>query len=313
MWKDHTNPAPAPFTLSSGDSLFSWTREYKSPTPAIIDIWFVSPSKGFYIGLDGFIYQSPDSGHTWTKGSQPGVTAGYTLFFVNSQYGFEQGNGTIDITSDGGASWLQKPFITHHATGIFFTSPSTGYYCDGDSGIYKTTDTCNTWKRVFYANSGAPGYYIYFLNADTGFVFSGAGNFYKTTDGAATWQLVATSVVPASYSSNSTPFYTLMFQNALTGYYTSVNGLLKTTNGGISWSVINAQAPLNTNLGINVVSFPGVNTGYYYTNSTIYKTTDAGQSWQVSCKFKNDLLNGLHFIDSTTGWAAGDYIYHLTP
>ena len=294
------------------DSLFSWVKEYQSPYQVIIDIWFTSPSKGFYISYDGYIYQSNDSGHTWIKGAVPDAKDKYNLFFVNSQYGYAQGNTSVSITKDGGQTWNSKSFATISVNSIFFTSLSTGFSCDVDSGIYKTTDTCNTWKKVFQENTSGYGYYIYFLNADTGFVFSGAGNFYKTTDAGETWQQAAKEAAPANtLIPHEAPYHSLVFQNALTGYYTSVNGLLKTADGGVSWNVINPNAPTG-NLGVNVVSFPGINTGYYYTGSIIYKTVDAGQTWQINCNVKKDLLNGLHFIDSTTGWGAGSYIYRLS-
>lgn len=309
----HNDPSPPLPPVGSDDSLFSWSREYESPAQVIIDIWFISASKGYYIGYDGYIYQSGDSGHTWTKGLQPGPLGGNSFFFVDSQYGFEQSNHQVAITKDAGQSFSIKNLPTSDAISIFFTSPSTGYYCDGDSGVYKTTDTCNTWQRVLYVPNTPPGYYIYFLDANNGFAFTGEGSFYKTIDGADTWHEVAPDVVPANvpmYNFGS-PIYTLLFQNARTGYYASGVGLMKTTDGGITWNVSNANAPESI-YGINVVTFPGVNTGYYYTNNTIYKTADAGQTWQLSARFINDQLNGLHFIDSTTGWGAGLYIYHLT-
>ncbi len=120
------------------------------------------------------------------------------------------------------------------------------------------------------------------------------GNFSKTIDGGAHWQLVTSNVaVP-----NFTGFFKMQFLDTLNGFCASPNGLLKTTDGGITWS-----NSLNVAAGLMVPYFLDTKNGYCLQNNHIYKSTDGGATWTVSCELVNDTFSGLHFLDMNTGWA----------
>jgi len=294
-----------PYVENKNDSLFSWKHVFFSGE-GILDVWFTSVSKGVSI-IGPNIYQSSDSGRSWLK--LPGTfSSGLSFFFVDSQYGFEQNYTQIQLTKDGGNTWSLKSLPTTKALNVFFESPSTGYYCDVDSGVYKTVDTCNTWSRVFQLNEDTTGLYPFFLNANTGFIFTGDGNLYKTQDGAATWQQIGKNIV------TSNPPYprwnTLLFTTDLTGYYGNEKGLLKTIDGGASWQLANPNGGT-----VNIIRFPTPDTGYYLCDKVIYKTSDAGKTWSTSCKLAVDNFLGMNFVNATNGYActANGSIYRLTP
>jgi photosystem II stability/assembly factor-like uncharacterized protein len=77
------------------DSLLNWKETGIIPGIFLNDIWFISPSRGYVIG-DSDIYQSVDSGLTWSivpnSTSNTNGNILYNLFFVNAQYGFVQGS-----------------------------------------------------------------------------------------------------------------------------------------------------------------------------------------------------------------------------
>lgn len=294
-----------PYVENKNDSLFSWKHVYFSGD-AILDVWFTSVSNGVSI-IGPNIYQSTDSGRLWKK--LPGTfSSGLSLLFVDSQYGFEQSYPQILLTKDGGNSWSLKSLPTTKVLNVFFESPSTGYYCDIDSGVYKTVDTCNTWSRVFKLKGDTTGLYPFFLNANTGFIFTGDGNLYKTEDGSVTWQQIGKNIV------SSNPPYprwnTLLFTTDLTCYYANENGLLKTIDGGASWQVSNSNGDTE-----NIIKFPSLDTGYYLCDKAIYKTVDAGKTWTTSCKLYVDHFLGMNFVNASTGYActANGSIYRLTP
>lgn len=304
----NNSPVPVgPAQAPKVDSLFSWQKIGGSGSHGIFDIWFTSLSKGNYAGSDGNIYQSLDSGKSWSKIPNSNSSPLSSFFFVDGKYGFAQSSTQLQITKDGGNTWSLKPLPTAGAANVFFSNPSTGYYSDIDSGVYKTVDTGKTWTQVYHPVRMRMGYYPYFLNNNNGYIFSGDGSLSKTADGAASWQQVTHNV---AISNSPTPaFNTLQFLDSLTGYYGCGSGVLKTMDGGVSWNSVYPAGGL-----INVIKFFDVNTGYYKSDSAIYKTTNGGQSWTTSCKLGSDLLFGMYFINSTTGWACTGkgYVLRIT-
>jgi len=299
---NNDNSITPPNNNTPKDSLFAWKSVGSITSPdGISDIWFTSPSKGFAAVSDGYLYQSLDSGKTWTKipNSFSSSTGGMSnLFFVDATYGFAQGTSQLQVTKDGGNTWSLQSLPTATAYNLCFTSPSTGYYGDITAGLYKTTDTGKTWTRTMQSTTlSRVDYPMFFLSPDKGFVLSGDAVLLKTIDGAASWQQVQQNIF---VTSNSSPaFNTLQFIDSLTGFYASSYGVLKTIDGGHMWKNINPDGS-----SINVVKFFNATTGYFKTNAKIYKTTDGGQTWTTSCKFiTGDIIIGMYFLNGATGWA----------
>ena len=303
-----SNFVPQPAPIVGTDSLLNW-QDLGSVFQGLEDIWFVSPSKGFVIGFD--IQQSTDSGHTWspvpinyTSGNS-GIL--YNLFFVNDQYGFAQGSTQLALTNDGGNSWTSKALTSSNGSTCFFINPSTGFYGDGKgAGLYKTRDTGNTWISVFNDTKLSEAYFPYFINADTGFVVTAAGLFANTVDGGQTWQQKSENLSSLT-SGNS--YSQIQFLDANTGFYPGYSGILKTTDGGTSWTNI---FPV-TNSSFNIIKFIDSQTGYYMTAGAIYKTSDGGETWALNCRVGTGDFIGMHFLDIHTGWActSGGRIFRI--
>jgi len=267
------------------------------------DIWFTSASKGFIAG-ENALYQSLDSGKTWSKipNTAPGTDSSmFNLFFVNDTYGYAQGFSRIQVTKDGGNTWSLQTLPTGAAYNIYFTSPSTGYYSDRSNGVYKSTDTGKTWKQTFKSSkSGQLAYAVNFLNPDNGFILCEDGVLSKTADGAASWQQVQQNIyTPAGPASQ---FNSLQFIDNLTGLYACDRGVLKTTDGGLSWQRL---YPPGGN--INVLKFFNADTGYYKSDYVIYKTVNGGKAWTVTYRTKTmtgeNILTGMSFFQDKIGWA----------
>jgi len=304
-----SNPGPSgngstDTTSRPNGASYSWKIIGKTASSQpIIDIWFTSPSKGFAAVADGYLWQSLDSGKTWTRipntyASTANSLGMSNLFFANSTYGFAQGLSQLQVTKDGGNTWSLLSLPTSKAYNIFFTSPSTGYYGDIDGGLYKTTDSGKTWISNFKSTRTGVDYPVHFLTPDKGFVLCGDATFSKTGDGAASWQQVQKNIF---VTGTTTPGYnTLQFVDDLTGFYASQNGVFKTIDGGQTWKNV---YPNGSN--VNVIKFFDATTGYYKADRTIYKTTDGGQTWTTSYQFTtSDTFIGMFFIDSTNGWAS---------
>ncbi|MEI6899924.1 MAG: YCF48-related protein, partial [Bacteroidota bacterium] len=79
--------------------------------------------------------------------------------------------------------------------------------------------------------------------------------------------------------------------------------IMKTTNGGINWSVLNS----GTTATLSAISLPAPNIGFAVgSGGTAIKTNDGGTSWTLLNTLSNTYLRSLFFSDSTTGCAVGD-------
>ncbi len=289
-----------PVTPVISDSLLSWNVITKISGESLSDIWFTSATRGFTLGKN--IYQTSDGGMSWQAiPNTPGDSNFLNLFFVDTQFGFAQGFSQLAMTVNGGNSWTIKRLPTASAFTIFFTTPLIGFYGDeSGAGLEKTTDAGNSWATSFIDTQTPQDYYPYFLNADTGFVATGSGIFAATTDGGQTWQTKTTNL-PSNFVSQM--YNQLFFISKDEGFYACLSGLLKTSNGGLTWQKVFTEANDPFFNVINVVKFIDTNTIYYKGMSNIYKLSDGGNSWSLSCRLGSDYFTGMHFLDAHTGWA----------
>ena len=176
------------------------------------------------------------------------------------------------VTRDGGRSWAAVPLPSYPSgSGYFSASPPVFTLNSGIlpvffggigpswTAIYETTDAGRTWSfRQLPFRIVAPDHLPpHFIDARTGWAVKQTGpippsagvdcyvvtcafvaELYGTTDGGATWKLLS-RLVPAADA--------VAFFDAKVGYYAwsenpflegSPGGIMKTTDGGRSWSVV---------------------------------------------------------------------------
>lgn len=224
----------------------------------------------------------------------PGVSGDvYNLNFLNTQTGAAIGLTDLFITTNGGAQWTRKPMPSLSGISVVdiqFTSPSTAYIAT-PNGMFKTTDTCNTWTKVYTEEVGG----MFFFNSNEGIFCQiegsvSANNIFKTTDGGAHWQ-------GWSNISNMSLTSTMQFSDNAHGWLVNGNVLYKTIDSGATWTGIRYSSLFED------VFFVNNQAGYAASNNEIIKTTDGGQSWTRSCKAGNRGIWEVFFLDEKTGWA----------
>jgi photosystem II stability/assembly factor-like uncharacterized protein len=92
------------------------------------------------------------------------------------------------------------------------------------------------------------------------------------------------------------------------GWVVGSNGIvIKTTNGGTNWTVINTA----TNEYFYSVFFRNQELGWAttYFSDKLFKTTDGGENWENIYNFTGTSLNlrGIYFVNDSTGFVAGSY------
>ncbi|WP_342378688.1 oxidoreductase [Myxococcus stipitatus] len=216
--------------LSLGSSSMAWKEQTSHTTVRLRGISAVNPRVAWASGDKGTFVLTTDGGQTWKAGTVPGAEEldfrDVDAFSDTTAYLLSIGEGTrsrIYKTVDGGKSWTLQ-----------FTNTTAGAFFDG----------------------------MAFWDERRGLAFSDPveGRFLvvATSDGGATWTpLPATAFPPAlpgeaGFAASGTSIATRGTQHAWFGMGGAAARVLRTTDGGMSWSA--ARTPLATGDGGGVFS-----------------------------------------------------------
>jgi len=86
----------------------------------------------------------------------------------------------------------------------------------------------------------------------------------------------------------------------------SSNKVLKTTNGGTNWIILNNG--ITSGQGLHTIFAANTNVAVTGSdNGTLWRTTDGGQNWNAIVPAPaSPFINAVHFFNSTTGFAVGN-------
>jgi photosystem II stability/assembly factor-like uncharacterized protein len=259
------------------------------------------------------IKRSVDGGVTWQDlplPEGPFSLSGSRIFGTNIVH-VQDWNGNTFVTLDAGAHWTKRTNATlSRLNSVWFFDSKEGLAIGDNGSSVRTTDSGRTWTTV------EPFTYLgwrrmqFLADGSVGWVISDSGTIYRTTDRGQSW------VSPVAQTSASlqgaTDFH---FLDANNGWailpYTYVPGtgsagsaVMRTTNGGTSWSAIPVNAGVNGFMSLRfadathgvIVGVPGI----------ALVTSDAGATWQPRPTSASAYLSRVTFIDATTAIAVGE-------
>jgi photosystem II stability/assembly factor-like uncharacterized protein len=201
---------------------------------------------------------------------------------------------------------------------------ATHYYAVGDNGTFmKSSDGGDNWlintqSGVTDPSFGSGGtlrlFSAWFFDINTGYVtgqsvYNEQAYIRKTTDGGDTFSSVALGV---GVGSGVSRVYDIYFINSNTGYIcgnSSIKGM-KTTNGGLNWTVM-PNLPV-TNYEYNCIYAFDENNIYLGVESAgthrkIVRTSNGGATWIDQTLPGSAILTveGIEFKNSNTGYLCG--------
>lgn len=204
-------------------------------------------------------------------------------------------SGLIYKTEDGGLNWTQiDSWASERLYQVTFTDSLNGFLLSQPNSamttnLHTTNDGGNTWEALPDSGYGN----VHFVSSRVAW----AGNF-KTTDGGETWKYQEFNFPDLENSIDK-----IYFADSLTGYAINYKTILKTNDGGNSWSI---QKEIDRS-SINDIKFYNKDIGWVCGSSgTIFKTIDGGENW---IGLKKEVIANLYdvdFADSETGCAVGD-------
>ncbi|MBN8545982.1 MAG: T9SS type A sorting domain-containing protein [Ignavibacteria bacterium] len=170
--------------------------------------------------------------------------------------------------------------------------------------VYSQTGT--DWKWLHPSPQGNQLRAIQAFSASTWYAVGLAGTFMKTTDAGATWTFNHLAGLPFGTSGQSSNAYDLNFTDLNNGIVVgSTAGILKTTDGGNSWTPV-PSGILTTTISFFAVDFDVNNLIGYAVGSTgrIAKTTNGGASWDSVASGVTTTFNDVWTNDGTTVFIA---------
>ncbi|MFN8251855.1 MAG: YCF48-related protein [Ferruginibacter sp.] len=300
-------------TMNGGASWVWAAPSGRTYAHSLFSQYFFNDSTGIITGMRGRLLKTSSAGASWTAYSPTYIDV-TGISFGNLNTGYATTWNNIYKTVNKGASWSELPY----AVGTVFPSNArfdNCYFFSGDTGIvtsnypaliHKTTNGGLTWTKAVIPTGYDYCGGISFIDSKTGFtnlaVSGGLCILFKTTDGGDTWQ-----------QKNYMPSYgKLQFLSDQTGFGKQYQRVLKTSDGGITWTeILN-----NPNGAINSYYFINEARGFAVGDQGFGRmTSDSGKTWQAAGPLNTwDDLIAVKFYDDKSGYitAEGGAIYKTT-
>ena len=186
--------------LHTSDGGLTWTKQESPVDYFHMDVYFVSPRKGFIVSERTHILATTDGGRTWEVRFEDEDYILKSISFCDEQHGWAVGEfGHTYGTRDGGESWekqagyYEMDWDTGFIKGDDFlfdvvaTDPQTVWAVGIQGTVKRTTDGGNTWESV---DTGAPKVQLFTIaSSGKGFlVIAGNGACLFSEDGGRTWR-----------------------------------------------------------------------------------------------------------------------------
>lgn len=255
-----------------------------------------------YVGSASGIHKTENGGETWKYMIKDIKIADISLDPANSMVLFAGGasdnNGKIIKSEDAGVTWKEvytEPTQNNPVLSVAVSSANSALVFAGLSNgeIVRSLDGGDSWQSS--KDIGNAVLDIEFVSSGTAYVLSKNNGLYSTTDQGLNWNLIPV-VLKAVESPNafgntiqfrqaaSSSVYNDMAidpRNSSTIYVASEKGIMKTTDAGASWVLMNLPVS-NQTLPVTAVTVhpDQSNTLLIAVGSTIFKTTNGGSTWE---------------------------------
>ncbi|NOU45612.1 MAG: T9SS type A sorting domain-containing protein [Bacteroidales bacterium] len=268
---------------SSTDDGLHWEKIESESFPIADVFGMTSVGNSLFISSDG-IYRSDDNGHTWVKKYNMG--AGLLTANSTTVYAAIQNQGILH-SSDNGENWTLS---NNGLTDLWFysmTANETSVFVgtgDNNEGVFRSTDNGANWQQVsngfayYYNGNWIPNMApmissLAFIGND---LYAGTQEnqgIWKSTNNGDYWEF--TSMETMNYT-NITSF---TGNEAMVLAGTGLGGVLKSIDGGATWSESNAGIAIYGN--VTTLKMDNGNI-YVGTMGGIYKSDDNGNNWRSS-------------------------------
>ncbi|MFI5252806.1 MAG: hypothetical protein ACHQQQ_10285 [Bacteroidota bacterium] len=293
------------FTYYSSDGGASWTQIVNGIHPDCHSIVFDKGGAIVYLGHDGGVSRSNDSGSTFiTINNNLAITQFYSHGLDQLQpttiWGGSQDNGLLKST-DMGIAWSTKLGGDIGMVSVDYNNSDTVYAVMAMGKHYRTFNG----SRFFPIDTGITGNSMFITPLamapdSSNILYTATNAIFKTTNRGSSWNATASSYPwgVLLVSEIAIPFI------ASQTIYAAVDAsLYRSTDGGATWSISYSGVP--GRIITSVVPHPTTaNTIYFTTSGTganhIFKSIDSGATWNsINGNFPLNLPVSSIAIDSS--------------
>jgi len=295
------------------------------------DVYMVNTQIGYAVCGDGQIVKSVNGGNDWTLLRKDSLVYYRSVEFFNTNIGFIGGfpkpfgsgsavKNVLKKTTDGGASWtdltLQLDTVARQGIcGLAVADSNTIYGCgnwyESKGYIIKSTNRGNTWTFIDMSSYATSLIDMHFINKDTGFV-TGKGLapletsiILYTTNGGQTWTNKFVNTNSFEYCWKIQRVTNKMYVAAIEEFDTDTANVLKSTDGGMTWNILDV-VPMKYN--IEGIGFIDTLKGWTGGDRRIsFETRDGGNTWDSIpvCPSMNRVIK----VNDTMLFASGNRIW----
>lgn len=264
--------------LRSSDGGDTWTKVYTA-TGSSLRMIALTPAQPAVVLLEANdkLFESKDTGATWTEFAYTGVLnrkvdlLAADVATPDRYYGYFGGN--LALSTDRGRTWsdlTQKNILTISGIAQETNSPQVLYAWG--TNLWKSVDHGQTWTETDTMHTDR-------LSAQlvNGQLYVGC---YQS--GVFRGNVQATSWSKLDRGLNYLEVRGLIKYTDRTWFYHGVNDVMKTTDGGETWSILTPvkyDQPSGGRVYAFAVAPSDPNIMYGGTNSDIYRSTDGGLTW----------------------------------
>lgn len=185
------------------------------------------------------------------------------------------------------------PRVTY--VGVYFVNKDTGWVVGDLGALIKTTDGGESWT-ISETNTTTPLLKVRSYNGQVVITSGYDGLILRSTDGGESFSEMA-SGLGAGYD-----LWGLELVNDTLGWACGATGLIKTTDAGESWQIVDTPG-FTGNLWW--IDFMNKDYGFIAADGNVLRTIDGGDNWEIIQAGDNQPLYCLDIIDSLHIAAAG--------
>ncbi len=294
----------SPALLRTTDGGVNWSQV--SLLPAGSDALWASADGTRLVaaGQNGQISRSANGGASWTPVASPTSSNLHHVQFSTNQQGFAAGdNGVALRTMDGGATWTLLPSGTT-ANISALAVPPTGQAWIYGAGLRRSMDGGASWQALPHVSDGV-----------------GSVRMGSTSVGWAAGERLLRMAGPGGYWAGqvgTAGATTVDAIDDLRAWALAATFLQRTTDGGLTWAIINLPGVreardfdfVDAQRGWMVAQVDQIVGGCPDYDEQIYRTTDGGQTWTPlltgSTPWRCESgLRQVVFVDASHGWVVG--------
>lgn len=193
---------------------------------------------------------------------------------------------------------------------IRFDDPADGWVLS-TFALSRVQDQGKTWSEVLGTEGKLRGFYSVFFSTPTDITVVGVQRkgdeknvlILQTLDAGTTWEERQTDVKPTRDRDEMPVLNSVVFCGAQIGWSVGDNRILRTTNGGLSWSTQHVE---HDNPDLNLATVACLDSQHAWavgTGGVLLRTTD-GNTWTRQESHTDGFLIRIRFFNQT-GWIVG--------